>query len=447
MQPMKNLEQIKRKLSPLQIEELAWETGFHKRCSGKVDAENFLLSFFRMMQEGKNTLWDWALRLSEGIGQHISLQGLHSRLQFRHVPFARRLLEESLRLAVLGSGTRAPRPACFKHFQGVYLEDSTCVKLPANVEEFFGGNGGWNGAIYPQARIQLCLSLFDNQYTHIELTHYRKNDHSFAHQILSRIQRGWLCIRDLGYWNIQIFQALAEKGAFFLSRLKPRVKLLDVHTQQPIELLDKLKRCERAHQRVLDMKVLLGAQTRMPVRLVAVEVPQQVYQQRLRKAKKNRDSRLEYTEQYLKLLRWNLFVTNVPPEVWTWQHIQRAYACRWRIETIFKCWKSNLDLQRLFAGKQSMTPARVMITFYLYLVWVSAFFTRYFQFFLHRVYERKRRFVSMLKFADFFKTRFLDLLLADNLDKFTETVADYCGYARRRSRCNFMENLYMTWLA
>ncbi len=444
---MRNLVQVRQRLEPIPIEELAWDTGFHKRCSGKIAAKSLVFAFFRMMQRGENTLRDWALHLSEETGQCISLQGIHSRLQFRHVFFAQRLLEECLRVLVLGKGGYHYVPACFQHFQGVYLEDSTCVRLPANVAEFFAGNGGWNGQSYPQARIQLRLSLLDNKYTHIELTDYRKNDYSFAQNILSHIEPGWLCIRDLGYWNMEVFQAIAQKGAFFLSRLKPRVKLLDVHTRQPIELLDELKQCERQGQQVLDMNVLLGAQVRLPVRLVAIRVPQQVYEQRLRKAKKNRDSRLNYTDEYRQLLRWNLFVTNVPAEVWTWQHIQHAYACRWRIETVFKCWKTNLDLERLFAGKQSMTPARVMITFYLYLVWVSVFFTSFYQFFFHRVYERKGRFVSLQKFASFFKARFMDLFLADDLDKFTEIVAYYCVYDRRRSRCNFMEKLYMDFLS
>jgi len=433
-------------LDKLPIEEISWEEGFSKRCSGKIDARSFVVSFFKMLISGQNTLGDWAVHLSKEIAQRVSLQALDGRLHFRHVSFARRLLEEGLQTVLVGGQFRKAAPECFQHFKQVVVEDSTCVRLPDNLKEFFPGNGGKHGT-YAQARIQLRLSLLDHQYTNIELSDYRHNDHSYAAHIVEGVQPGWLCIRDLGYWRIAIFRALAEKGAFFLSRLKEPVILLDKQSREPIDLLTKLKRCERHNQEVLDREVLLGKQERLPVRLVAVKVPPQIYEQKLRKAKQNKDPRLNYSEKYLRQLRWNIWVTNVPAEVWSWRHIQQAYASRWRIEIVFKCWKSKLELTRLFAGKQTLRPARVMITFYLYLLWVGVFFTRWYDFFLHEVYKRKKRYVSMLKFATFFKTHFMELLSAQNLENSVDIVAYYCVYDRRRDRCHFLEKLYMLLLA
>jgi len=43
---------------------------------------------------------------------------------------------------------------------------------------------------------------------------------------------------------------------------------------------------------------------------------------------------------------WNIFVTNVPRPVWP-AKFWRPSTVRWRIEVIFKAWKSHLGLRQL----------------------------------------------------------------------------------------------------
>ena len=44
---------------------------------------------------------------------------------------------------------------------------------------------------------------------------------------------------------------------------------------------------------------------------------------------------------------WNLFLTNVPTSIWPPKALVAVYRLRWRIEIIFKTWKSHLGLRQL----------------------------------------------------------------------------------------------------
>jgi hypothetical protein len=46
-----------------------------------------------------------------------------------------------------------------------------------------------------------------------------------------------------------------------------------------------------------------------------------------------------------------------------------------------------------------MTPARVVISFYLLLIWLTLFFVGWFNSFLIAIYKAKGKILSMIKFA------------------------------------------------
>ena len=54
-------------------------------------------------------------------------------------------------------------------------------------------------------------------------------------------------------------------------------------------------------------------------------------------------------------MAWNLFITNVPPTIWTTATVPKVYPMRWQIELIFKSWKSYLHLAALTTTKEDST--------------------------------------------------------------------------------------------
>lgn len=94
----------------------------------------------------------------------------------------------------------------------------------------------------------------------------------------------------------------------------------------------------------------------MAIRLIAARIPEGVVNERRRKARQAARKR-GYTpsQAHLTLLAWNLFITNVPPSVWTPATVCRAYSLRWQAELVFKSWKSDLHLATVSTKTQDST--------------------------------------------------------------------------------------------
>ena len=107
-----------------------------------------------------------------------------------------------------------------------------------------------------------------------------------------------------------------------------------------------------------------------------------------------RDSKANHSEDYYERLGWCIFITNIPKEMLNSQQIIEVYRLRWRIEIIFKVWKSKFDFQKMFE-KISMKPSRAIITFYLLLTWLTLFLTNLYSYFLIKVFDQTKRFISI----------------------------------------------------
>jgi len=95
-------------------------------------------------------------------------------------------------------------------------------------------------------------------------------------------------------------------------------------------------------------------------RLVALPAPEAVANERRRRARANRDQRLNPGREHLFLMGWSIFLTNVSREVWPAQSLAMVYRLRWRIEIIFKAWKSHLGLRQFNARSASLLRLSVM---------------------------------------------------------------------------------------
>ena len=52
-------------------------------------------------------------------------------------------------------------------------------------------------------------------------------------------------------------------------------------------------------------------------------------------------------EPYLELLSWSIFITTISQQIAGGDFILKAYRLRWRIEMIFKSWKSNMEFTKI----------------------------------------------------------------------------------------------------
>ena len=105
---------------------------------------------------------------------------------------------------------------------------------------------------------------------------------------------------------------------------------------------------------VVDIPVLLGQKERLPSRLIALRVPQEVADQRRRRlyADAARRGRQPSALQ-LALAAWPLYVTNLPPERLSADEAQVLGRTRWHVERLFKRWKSHGQIAIWRSGKPS----------------------------------------------------------------------------------------------
>ncbi len=117
---------------------------------------------------------------------------------------------------------------------------------------------------------------------------------------------------DLGYFVLGAFAEIADKDAYFLSRYMVHTKSYTPNGAE-INLLDTLR---SANTSSLDIDVCLGAKQRLPCRLIVLRVPQEVADQRRRKAIKNAKRKGRTLGKVtLALMDWAIFVSNVPSEM------------------------------------------------------------------------------------------------------------------------------------
>jgi IS4 transposase len=349
----------------LPIDQIARSTGFLQRRPKKVQPRSFLQLCCLLALQTQVSLRSWACLWGLLCNQTLSKQAMAKRCGPAAVAFVRSILEFLLGTLI----TPAARvPAALQSFGRVIIQDSTTLALHPKLASAFPGSRNQSQKASASLKIQVFYDLLSQRCLRFGLTAFTTNDQKASPLILSLARRGDLIIRDLGYMVLGVLAKAHDRGIYFLSRWRNGIMLLDPSNGAPIDLLAELRR-----RGSWDTPVLLGQKERLPARLVAIALPPPVAAERRRKALANRDRRLRPSQERLALLDWEIFITNVPPEIWTAQTVSDTYRLRWRIEIVFKAWKSHFRLGNFTNGSASQAQLAV----YGHLLWISLFETAF----------------------------------------------------------------------
>ena len=186
--------------------------------------------------------------------------------------------------------------------------------------------------------------------------------------------------------------------------------------------------------------------------MVAIKIPDHLAAERKRKAKSDRDKRLNHSTEYLKLLEWSIFITNVGPEIWDWKQILQAYKVRWYIEIVFKGWKSHFNITKLvpeYPKKNSKKKkdlkrykTRVDSVIYMMLIFVVIFQVHFYQYWVFKIYDKYKKQVSLLKICNFVALNAKRILQSTCIDEFENEIAYYNCYEKRKKRSNQLELMF-----
>lgn len=322
-------------------------------------------------------------------GVNISKQGLDQRMNDRAVLFIRSLLQKQLESQVsdnLDAGLMKP-------FNRVCIKDSTKFDVHEQLEEWLPGFGGCASAA--SACIQYEFDLKSGQIINLDITPGNRPDASDAQETTCNVQKGDMVIRDLGYFALDALSDIQWAEAYFISRLNYKTTVYEKIGDVLVELdFGKLYRhMERNGILKMEKQVRMGKEEKMPVRLVIERMPDQIYEQRVRKVKAyNRKKGHKTSTGYTDRARFNLFVTNASQEMLTSMAIPLFYKVRWQVELVFKIWKSTFGIH----VTRKMKIERFLCLLYskLLLIMVNWEIIMAFR---NNVYARTRRYLSIDK--------------------------------------------------
>ena len=285
-------------------------------------------------------------RVAGALGVRISPQGLDQRFTAR----AARLLQDVLAAGV--TQVMASEPAAvplLRRFNGVYIQDSTTVRLPVELAAAWPGCGhdGTPAATQASVKLQVRLDLTRGILAGPEPHAGRASDRATV-AIGEPLPAGALFIADLGYFSLPALADLGTTGVFWLSRLQAQTAVWDT-TGQRLDLARWLQQHTTTSGRGVDQPVTLGASQRLPARLLAVRVPDEVGATRRRKLKAEAQRHGRTASQAgLARADWTILVTNIPRSQVTTEDALVLARARWQIELLFKLWKSHgyLDTSR-----------------------------------------------------------------------------------------------------
>lgn len=339
------------------LDELARTTGWCKAEPRKISLAQLLMALSLESIQGEASFNDLSSRihlLNKDGGP--SRQAVSKRI---NLPFIKVL--EALLAKAIATRTDCESLSCqhstLSSYDRVLIQDSTVIRLPAWLFARFSGVSNAHQTVC-NARIQATYDVKNMVFVSFEICPYSDNDLSAAPRL--ELAKNDLVLRDRGYLTAAEVARHTASGADCIYRHKTGTTYLDAKTGEPVNLLAELRR-----NGSLDRMVLLGNGEKTPVRLVSAPVSNEVANHRRMKARKEMKGHSP-SAQVLALMDWTIFLTTAAQEV-GFADILRIYGLRWRIEIIFKTWKSHLNFDAIHRvsdiGLRSILTMRlVMIT-------------------------------------------------------------------------------------
>jgi len=422
--------------------ELAKSSGFHKRSPRKIDACSLLASICAESVKGSPSCNDLAVSIEACHPEAgPSRQAVCLRLGQPFETFVHRLLEDVIAgknpCKQIGGPVSPEGVQSFAGYRRVLVADSTIIKLPAHLfAEFSGVSNAFSKVC--NARIQASYDLLAGQLVDFSIDSYSKNDLTAASEL--HIEAGDLVLRDRGYLTADEIQRHRDAGADCIYRHKTGTIYLDPETLKPIDLPAILRSNGQ-----LDIMLRLNNSTHTPVRLLAAPVDEETANLRRMKARKETHGH-NPSKAVLELMGWTILITTIDSAQYDFGRLLAIYGLRWRIEVIFKAWKSHMNFHIL----HRVSKIQMIILLKARLLLITCCTNILFRRLENSIWQRYKRRISLLKLMKFLSAAPANILRAlrnlsahgSKAQGFDQALLRYCCYDKRLRR-NYSE----TWEA
>lgn len=316
-------------------DQAARESGFVRRRRALTGA-GFVQTLVCGWLEEPDASLSALAQMGAAVGIAISPQGLAQRLTASAADCLRRVLAAAMGRLLAAAPVDLP---VLRRFTGVYLYDSTVIRLPDELAALWPGCGG-RVAAHSQAalKVQVRWEVATGELALVALQPGRVPDRTAA-AAADPLPAGSLRVTDLGYVTLALLAQLTAQAVAVLSRAPALPVAFDARGRRFASVGAFLATQRTA---TVDVAIRLGAQDQVPCRLVAVRVPAPTANRRrraLRRAAK-REGRTA-SAATLRLADWDAFLTTASVEQLAAPEVLTLAALRWQIELLFKLWKQH----------------------------------------------------------------------------------------------------------
>ena len=303
-----------------------------------------------------------------------SLEQLASTAEVRHVSvsdtaidkrftpecaeFLHQVLQE-MTAVVVQAEHEVPLPL-LKRFSAVILEDASTITLPDELGEVWRGCGGNQSHTKAALKLHTRCELRRGQVQGPLLTDGRTSER-ISPLADEPVEPGSLYVADLGYFNLQLVAKPRQAGGYTLTRLQAGTALYSPHGQR-LPLQHVLP--ARVGQ-LKELRVLVGAKQRMPMRLLLLRVPKAIADKRREDLLRDGQRRGQtISEETLHLADWTILITDVPSKHLSFEEALVLLRERWQMELLYKLWKQH----GLVDEWRTANPWRVLCELYAKLI-------------------------------------------------------------------------------
>ena len=335
------------------------------------------------------TLEQGCIWLSKTYGLKIKKQSLDERFNLGAITFAKEVLKDALEKQLNAIFETRFLP----EFKRMPIKDGTRFNLSANLYKYYKGSGGNKDTSNSALCIQFEYDGLSGKVLTLEITDATRNDQTDAKETVSKVEMGDLIIRDLGYYSLPTLAKFDTAGAFFISRLGAKTNIYKPGREEEISFKELYNDMVKSKKTCVEMEILAGKKERMPVRLIAAIVPEDISQIRIRKAEKhNKENGYNTSDDYKARCRFNLFITNIESETLSADDVLVLYKLRWQIELMFKNWKTIFKIDEIQKMKYErftciLVAKLILIVVNLQIIWnLKRFY-----------YDKEKKILSMFK--------------------------------------------------
>ncbi len=315
------------------LDAIARQCGLVIRKSSKFSPAGFLQSLLGSVVTGLASFNQIAGCLKDFTGAAMARQSLHDRFSARSTAF----------LIAVHSDLMAQRfQECANTLRTspiirILIEDASSQVMPKSNALLFPAHGNHHGST-AGVKIDFAYDLLTGQTLSHSLHAATEQDKTIGKDFLPLVRPGDLVLRDMGYFALGEFDAIEERGGFWLTRLPLSVGV-KLDGEETLEHLLK-----HGKHDLLDIKVSVGADGKK-CRLVAIRATAEVAgKRRAQRRKTARESGKTACPKGLARDGWHLMLTNLSADEAGVAQLVAVYRARWAVEIQFRAWKQSLNL-------------------------------------------------------------------------------------------------------